>query len=87
MNMIYSNIFQNLMSLLTGPSHDTDKPRIHAVRALADYVVCLRCRIKCYQDPSLYTPKQGRSVDQKLTRTFEQYAASVETMSMMYSVW
>ena len=50
---------QNLMSLLTGPSADMDKPRIHAVRALADYVVCLRCRIKCYQDPNLYTAKQG----------------------------
>ena len=47
------------MSLLTGPSLDMEKPRIHAVRALANFVVCLRCRIKCYQDPNLYTAKQG----------------------------
>ena len=47
------------MSLLTGPSLGMEKPRIHAVRALANFVVCLRCRIKCYQDPNLYTAKQG----------------------------
>ena len=50
---------QNVMSLLSGPAEDMDKPRINATRALADYVICLRCRIKCYQDPNLYTAKQG----------------------------
>jgi hypothetical protein len=53
-------IFQNLLSLLSGPSQDLGRPQLQAVRTLADYASCLRSKINCHQDPNLYTSKQGK---------------------------
>ncbi|WAR12025.1 RTTN-like protein, partial [Mya arenaria] len=55
------NIVKNLLSLLSGPIKEGGVARLQAVRTLADYVTCLRSRIRCHQDPNFYTAKQDFS--------------------------
>ncbi|KAL3860206.1 hypothetical protein ACJMK2_010362 [Sinanodonta woodiana] len=55
------NIVKNLMALMTTPHQENQKLRMHATRTLCDYTMCLKTRIRYYQDPSLYTPKQDFS--------------------------
>ncbi|KAL5022092.1 hypothetical protein ScPMuIL_001247 [Solemya velum] len=50
------NIVKGLLSILGLPSEDHHM-RICAAKTLANYLFCLRTRMKYYQDPALYTPK------------------------------
>ncbi|KAL5022093.1 hypothetical protein ScPMuIL_001248 [Solemya velum] len=50
------NIVKGLLSILGLPSEDHHM-RICATKTLANYLFCLRTRMKYYQDPALYTPK------------------------------
>ncbi|KAL4234763.1 hypothetical protein ACF0H5_006405 [Mactra antiquata] len=52
------SIIKNLLSLLSGPTQDMGRPRLQAIRTLADYCTCLKSRIHRHQDPNLYTAKQ-----------------------------
>ena len=51
--------FQSLLSLLMTPAEDTREVSQHAIQTLRDLTTALETRIYYYQDPSLYTPKQG----------------------------
>ncbi|XP_052274853.1 rotatin-like isoform X2 [Dreissena polymorpha] len=55
------NIIKNLISLLSGPLRDQGAPRLAAIHTLGDYMACLRSKIRCHQDPNLYTVKQDFS--------------------------
>ncbi|KAJ8303020.1 hypothetical protein KUTeg_019416 [Tegillarca granosa] len=52
------NIVKNLLSILGSPSVSNTQLIVHASRTLGDLASCLKSRIKYYQDPALYTPKQ-----------------------------
>ncbi|XP_052063673.1 rotatin-like [Mytilus californianus] len=52
------NIVKNLLSLLGSTSNQNVQLTIHAAKTLGDLAACLMSRIRYYQDPSLYTPKQ-----------------------------
>lgn len=56
-----TSIIKNLVSLLSGPVQDLGRPRLQAIRTLADYASCLKSKIRCHQDPNLYTAKQNFS--------------------------
>lgn len=55
------NIIKNLLSLLGIPSNQNVQLTVNAARTLGDLATCLRSRMRYYQDPSLYTPKQDFS--------------------------
>lgn len=55
------NIIKNLLSLLGIPSNQNIQLTVNAARTLGDLATCLRSRMRYYQDPSLYTPKQDFS--------------------------
>lgn len=50
---------QNLLALLGSTSNQNVQLTTHAAKTLGDLAACLMSRMRYYQDPSLYTPKQG----------------------------
>ena len=56
---LFFYLFQSLLSLLACPGEDSQNVSIHPVKTLTDLTRALQTRIYFYQDPALYTPKQG----------------------------
>ncbi|KAK3086250.1 hypothetical protein FSP39_015771, partial [Pinctada imbricata] len=52
------NIVKNLLGILGSPSHSSTQLIIHAARTLGNLAALLRNRLRYYQDPALFTPKQ-----------------------------
>jgi rotatin len=53
---------QSLLSLLCVPSTESLSVAINATNTLYDMAKCIQTRIFFYQDPSVYSPKQGDTI-------------------------
>lgn len=56
---------QNLLALLGAVPNVNTHLTIHAAKTLGDLTASLRSRLRYYQDPSLFTTKQGKTTEHK----------------------